>query len=209
MKQSTLGEGCVVGNFSRVDYTELAHKTRIDRNNHIFQAKLGRFSYTGINTVIMHATIGDFTSISWNVSIGGADHDYQRMTQHSFLYSDHDGIRPPEQAIAYDRFTKPITIGSDVWIAAGAVITRGVTIGHGAAIGANAVITRDVEPYTIVVGAPAKAIKKRFSDEIIAALLELQWWNWPVEKIKQHYDLLANKPELSALQQLLRENKND
>ena len=76
-----------------------------------------------------------------------------------------------------------IVVGSDVWIGYEAVILSGVTIGDGAIVGARAVVTKDVPPYTIVGGVPAKPIRKRFSEEDIAQLLELRWWDWPQEKI--------------------------
>lgn len=53
-----------------------------------------------------------------------------------------------------------IIIGDDVWIGAGAIILNGVTIGNGAIVGAGAVVTKNVEPYTIVVGNPARKLKK-------------------------------------------------
>jgi len=53
-----------------------------------------------------------------------------------------------------------ITIESDAWIGAGAIILPNVTIGRGAVVGAGAVVTKDVPPYTVVVGVPAKEIKK-------------------------------------------------
>lgn len=70
-----------------------------------------------------------------------------------------------------------IVIGNDIWIGYEAIVLSGVTIGDGAIIGARAVVTKDVPPYTIVGGIPAKQIRKRFSDEVISKLLELQWWN--------------------------------
>lgn len=60
----------------------------------------------------------------------------------------------------------------------------GVTIGDCAIIGSRSVVTKDVKPYSIVEGVPAKVIRMRFSDEIIARLLKIEWLNWPDEKIK-------------------------
>jgi acetyltransferase-like isoleucine patch superfamily enzyme len=85
-----------------------------------------------------------------------------------------------------------IVIGSDVWIGAGATILSGVTIGHGAVIGARALISRDVEPYGVVVGNPAKMIRKRFTDEIIARLLELRWWDLDREQLRPLLPLLQS-----------------
>jgi virginiamycin A acetyltransferase len=82
-------------------------------------------------------------------------------------------------------------IGNDVWIGYRAAILPGVTIGDGAIIGSYAVVTRDVSPYAIVGGNPAKLIRKRFDDTVINRLLEIAWWNWPVEKITQYVSLLT------------------
>lgn len=73
---------------------------------------------------------------------------------------------------------------NDVWIGYDALIMAGVRIGDGAIIGTRAVITKDVEPYSIVGGVPAKEIRKRFAPEVIKKLMEIQWWNWPIEKIR-------------------------
>ncbi|MBD7912790.1 MULTISPECIES: CatB-related O-acetyltransferase [Clostridium] len=79
-----------------------------------------------------------------------------------------------------------IVIGNDVWIGYEAVIMQGVHIGDGAIIGTRAVVTKDVPPYTIVAGVPAKEIRKRFSKDIVAKLLELKWWNWDDETIQRN-----------------------
>lgn len=95
-----------------------------------------------------------------------------------------------------------IVIGNDVWIGYEAVILSGVTIGDGAIIGARAVVTKDVPPYTIVGGVPAKPIRKRFSDEDTAQLLELKWWDWPVEKISAGLRSIQSG-DLKALSELV------
>lgn len=83
-------------------------------------------------------------------------------------------------------------IGNDVWIGSEAIVMPGVTIGHDAVIGTRALVARDVEPYTIVGGNPAKPIRKRFDDRQIAMLLEMQWWDWPEERLHGAMPLLTS-----------------
>jgi carbonic anhydrase/acetyltransferase-like protein (isoleucine patch superfamily) len=88
-----------------------------------------------------------------------------------------------ESFFAWRRAHK-VVIGNDVWIGHGVTILPGVTIGTGAAIGAGAVVSRDVPAYTIAVGVPARAMRRRVSEETEAGLLQLKWWDWPHEEIK-------------------------
>ena len=85
-----------------------------------------------------------------------------------------------------------IILENDVWIGWGAMLLSGITIHSGAVVAAGAVVTKDVEHYTIVGGNPARPLKKRFSDETINKLLEVQWWNWPTDKIKDNVHLLCS-----------------
>ena len=83
-------------------------------------------------------------------------------------------------------------IGNDVWIGNSATIMPGVKIGHGAIIGTNTLVTKDVAPYTIVGGNPGKLIRSRFEQKTIDFLLELAWWDWPIEKITKYVNAIAS-----------------
>ena len=186
VQDSQLGNYVSIGDFSIIADSQFAENVQIQRNAMIYSSSIGKYSYTGRNFVAWHCKIGAFCSLSWNVSIGGANHDYRRATTHAFLYTPNMGLCDTP---GYDRFTDECTIGNDVWIGANACILRGVTVGDGAVIAAGAVVTKDVPPYTIVGGIPAKPLKKRFDDEIIALLQESQWWTLPAEVIKNNADL--------------------
>lgn len=75
---------------------------------------------------------------------------------------------------------------------------RGVTIGDGAVIGANSVITKDVAPYSVV-GGINRFIRWRFDKDIRERLLEMKWWNYPLEVVKDNIDILALEPTLPIL----------
>jgi len=71
------------------------------------------------------------------------------------------------------------------------MIMAGITIGTGAIIAARAVVTKDVEPYAIVGGNPAAFIKYRFTNDKIAELLKLKWWDWSEAKVKEYMSYLC------------------
>ncbi|TWG91850.1 acetyltransferase-like isoleucine patch superfamily enzyme [Nocardioides sp. J9] len=84
-------------------------------------------------------------------------------------------------------------IGSDVLVYQRAFIRGGVTIGHGAIVASNAVVTKDVPPYAIVGGNPARVIRYRYTEEQIAELLDIAWWDWSDEEVKEAVPLLTGK----------------
>lgn len=161
-------------------------------------SQIGDMSYLGRRSCAFSSTIGKYCSIAWNVSIGPGNHDYDRVTSHAMLYAKRFGMINDISERYYNQYDKETVIGNDVWIGCNAVIMRGVQIGDGAVIGANAVITRDVAPYTIV-GGVNKMIKKRFNDDIIQKLLEIKWWDYPIETIKNNIGLIAEKPTIEKL----------
>ncbi len=78
-----------------------------------------------------------------------------------------------------------VTIGHDVWLGSQALILSGVMIGHGAVVAARAVVTKDVPPYAIVAGNPARVVRYRMSEQLIAALLESRWWALPEAEVRR------------------------
>lgn len=86
-------------------------------------------------------TIGRHTMISQGVQLCAGTHDF----------------RQPNLPL----LTPPITVGSGVWLCAGAFIGPGVTIGDNAVVGARAIVVKDVQPCNIVAGNPARVVGKR------------------------------------------------
>ena len=132
--------------------------------------------------------IGKFCSIACGAKFlfTSANHTMRSLSTYPFpLFFEEWGLDKTDVTQAWDN-KGDIVVGNDVWIGYEAVILAGVTIGDGAIIGARAVVTKDVAPYTIVGSVPAKLIRRRFSDEIIAQLESMQWWNWPRERITRN-----------------------
>ena len=138
--------------------------------------------------------IGKFCSIACGAKFlfNSANHALRSLSNYTFpLFFEEWGLNKKNVASAWDN-KGDIIIGNDVWIGYEAVIMAGVHIGDGAVIAARAVVTKDVPPYTIVGGTPARKIRMRFEEEIIVKLQQIQWWNWPVEKIRQSLPYIMN-----------------
>jgi len=144
------------------------------------------FDFTGDQLII-----GKFCMIASDVQfiMNGANHLTDAISSYPFAVFGH-GWEGAMENKSYP-MKGNIEIGNDVWLGYRATIMAGVKIGHGAIVGSHAVVTKDVPPYTIVGGNPAKVIRKRFSEEQIAALLALEWWNWPLEKLTRNVALLT------------------
>jgi chloramphenicol O-acetyltransferase type B len=155
---------------------------------------IGRFTYGNPSLKVWgeyeSIVIGAFCSIADDVDIlGGGEHRSDWVTTFPLRIAFGD---PRAGLDGHPASKGPTRIGNDVWIGHGACVLSGVTVGDGAVIGARAVVTRDVSPYTIVGGNPARVLKARFSDKQILQLLAIQWWEWPLEKIRDSQDLLCS-----------------
>ncbi len=149
------------------------------------------FDFTGDKLII-----GKFCMIASGVSfiMNGANHLTDAISTYPFAIFG-NGWENAMEGKTYPN-KGDIIIGNDVWIGHNATIMAGVTIGDGAIIATNSTIVKDVAPYSIVGGNPGTEIKKRFSQETINKLLELKWWDWPIEKITANLqNLTDNKVE--------------
>lgn len=102
-------------------------------------------------------------------------------------------------------FKGDTVVGSDVWFGYESLVMPGVKIGHGAIIGARAVVSRDVPAYGVVVGNPARLVKRRFDDDTVERLLNLAWWNWPDDRLAAIIPLLV-RGDIDALEAVLGNN---
>lgn len=137
--------------------------------------------------------LGSFCSVGTGVSFimaGNQGHRYEWISSFPFSYmTEVEAFHTAENGYLPAGDT---VVGNDVWIGAEAMIMPGVKIGHGAVIGSRSLVTKDVEPYTIVGGNPAKPIKKRFSEDDIEKLLEMEWWNWSEEILANVMPMLCS-----------------
>ena len=177
--------GCTVRNSGLGRWTELMSGTRL------VDSTLGDYSYVAGDSDIIGTDIGRFTSIAAATRINPGNHPMERVTQHHCTYRRLQyGFGADDEAIFAWRSEQKVRIGHDVWIGHGAIVLAGVEIGTGAVVGAGAVVSRNVAPYTIVVGTPARPLRRRFDDETCAALLAIAWWNW------DHATMAARLPDM-------------
>jgi len=208
IKNSEIKKQAIIGDDAIIIDSVIGNNTSINRTNSVLKSSIGQYTYTAERNKFLNADVGQFCSIAWQVSIGAGKHDYSKVTTHPlwrFKMLD-GGLLEHEKNIDLKTRYKTLTrcvIGNDVWIAPNTIIVTDIKIGNGAVIGAGAVVTKDVEPYTIVAGVPAKPIRKRFPDKIIEALEEIQWWNWPIEIIKENLDLIySTKVDDSVIERM-------
>lgn len=155
---------------------------------------IGEYTY-GKPVVLVHdinteLKIGSFCSIAQNVQIMlGGDHYINWVTTYPLQYVSTDLLDKTGHA----RSKGAVIIGCDVWIGHGAIILSGVTVGHGAVVAAGAVVTKSIPPYSIVGGNPARLLRYRFEPEVIESLLEIAWWEWPINKIIKFGPLLLSE----------------
>ena len=160
------------------------------------EAVMGDDSYiSGPGSYVEDAEIGKFCSIARGVTIGVSGHDYSLVSSHLSLFDKAYRIvkdRPIEA-----NKSRPV-IGNDVWIGMGSYVLRDVTMGDGAVIAANSVVTKNVAPYSIFAGSPARHLKYTFSESEINSFLQIKWWDWSREKLKNEVDMFYTVEDFVA-----------
>lgn len=149
---------------------------KLYRDTTIGNSKIGMFTYVA-GARIGHSTIGRYCSIGPDSLVGGLGrHPTRFLSTHPAFYSSRK-----QAGVSYvddNGFNEleATHVGNDVWIGARAVILDGLYIGNGAIIAAGSVVTTNVPAYAIFGGVPAKLIRFRFTEDVIEALEQWQWW---------------------------------
>ena len=163
---------------------------------------VGDFTYIADSEFESHVTnfypwsrdkliIGKFCQIAAGVEfvMNDANHQMNALTTFPFYTLEGWEMNTPDSSEM--PFKGDTVIGNDVWIGQNAVILPGVHVGDGAIIGANSVVGSNISPYTIVIGNPAKVLRKRFDDELIELMLRFKWWDRSIEEINSLIPILT------------------
>ena len=198
--------------FPMRDYEGLVNVKPTIRNPNIIVGDFTYYSGNNFEAQVTHhydflgdkLIIGKFCQIGKGVEfvMNGANHQMNAASTFPFYIFRGWEMNPPK---ADDLPLKGDTvIGNDVWIGEHATILPGVHIGDGAIIGKNAVVGSDIPAYHIAVGNPARVVRARFDEEMIALLEELRWWDRPIEEIQKLIPLLTDS-DLDQIKEKVRE----
>lgn len=194
-------------------FLERSHKNENKSVSEI--ASVGDFSYGfDVSRVLQwvpgqYITIGKFTSIASRATfIVGGNHNLDWFTTYPFAEDFNAADRVRGDRNGHPQRPKGIKIGNDVWIGTDSTIMDGVEVGDGAVIAANSHVIKSVPSYAIVGGNPAKLIRYRFDEEMVAKLIEMAWWDWEVECLSQVCNLLCSSASPDTLDEIMRIRRN-
>jgi acetyltransferase-like isoleucine patch superfamily enzyme len=161
--------------------------------------QIGRQAYLSGNAMLRGTgllKIGGFTSIAEGLYLNTSSdlHPTQYPAMINFATERRCCDEGYGMGLSFEQITSQrtgIAIGSDVWIGRNVRIFYGSHIAHGCVLAEQSLVRGETEPYGIYAGVPAKLKKFRFSELTIAALLEIQWWNWSKEKLLRNMEFFA------------------
>lgn len=149
--------------------------SKLESGTLFYHSTMDRHSFCGYDCDIYCTDIGSFTSIANGVVIGGGRHPMEWVGMSPVFYEGRDSVKAKFSTHRREP-VKRVVIGNDVWIGRSAIILAGVELGNGAVVGAGAVVTKSVPPYGVVAGNPARFIRYRFDESVVARLIASQWW---------------------------------
>ena len=175
--------------------------------------KVGDFTYGHDSIEVMswgesaNLVIGKYCSIAQNVRVFlGGNHRADWTSTYPFGHINQDSLGDMKLP-GHPATNGDVIIGHDVWIGFGVTIMSGVEVGSGAIIAANSHVVTNVPEYEIWGGNPARTIKSRFDFDVVEKLLEISWWDYPVEKvmiIRNHLNSVLTKPSLLEIEKILK-----
>jgi virginiamycin A acetyltransferase len=179
IKNTTPNPNIIIGDYTYYDDPE--DSENFERN------VLYHYPFIGDRLII-----GRFCALARGVKfiMNGANHKLSGLSTYPFsiFRQGWEKVLPQPGDLPFKGDT---VVGNDVWIGYDARIMPGVKIGNGAIVSSRSVVTSDVAAYTVVGGNPATRIKERFPAETVAALEAIAWWDWPVEKITRHLEVIV------------------
>ena len=132
--------------------------------------RIGNGVFVGRNTILSckngDIELADGANLGFNCEIFSASRvtigASVLMAAYSYVIGgDHDFSDPSKPVLEQTRTSAGVTIGTGVWMGAGAKILDGVTIGDHAIVGAGAVVRDDIPPHAVAVGLPARVVSTR------------------------------------------------
>lgn len=133
-------------------------------------------------------SVGAFSSISHSLCYG-KNHDFLLSTSAQLPFIQKTIVRRDGE-----EHREKLVIGNDVWIGENVFIncSRVENIGDGAVIGSGSVVLENIPPYAIAAGVPAKIIRYRFTEEEIAILEQVKWWEWEDSVIRANKEIFLD-----------------
>ena len=152
-----------------------------------YKVEVGMYTYGGVFLESFNnggtVEVGRYCSFASDVHYFGANHPMNKVSMSPYFYNPIFGKK------VTDVKRESLSIGHDVWLGYGAIITNKChKIGNGAVIAAGAIVTKDVPAYAIVAGNPARILRYRFSEEIIEKIEQSKWWEKTPDELMEVYD---------------------
>ena len=192
IKNTVRNPNIVIGDYTYYDDPE--DSENFERN------VLYHFPFIGDKLII-----GKFCALARGTKfvMNGANHKLSGISTYPFQIFGNgwERVMPQPGDLPYKGDT---IVGNDVWIGYDALIMPGVRIGDGAIVSSRSVVVSDVAPYTVVGGNPAKPIKERFPAEVVARLLAVAWWDWPIDRISANLEAIVGG-DVGALETIARQ----